>query len=90
MLWRHGLRNSLSAPLTIFGLEFGAMLAGIAIVETIFSWPGLGLYIERSITSSDVPAIIGATLVIGTVFVIANAVVDVVQAILDPRLRKLA
>lgn len=89
VLWRHALRNSLNAPLTIFGLEFGAMLAGIAIVETISSWPGLGLYIERAIASTDVPAIVGATLVIGAVFVIANAVVDVVQAIVDPRLRKL-
>jgi len=89
VLWGHALRNSLNGPLTIFGLEFGAMLAGIAIVETIFGWPGLGLYIERSIASTDVPAIIGATLVIGAVFVIANAVVDVVQAIVDPRLRKL-
>ena len=66
------------------------MLAGIAIVETIFSWPGLGLYIERSIASTDVPAIAGATLVIGAVFVIANTVVDVVQAIVDPRLRRLS
>jgi peptide/nickel transport system permease protein len=90
VLWGHALRNSLNAPLTIFGLEFGAMLAGIAIVETIFSWPGLGLYIERSIAATDVPAIIGATLVIGAVFVIANAVVDVIQAIVDPRLRKLS
>jgi peptide/nickel transport system permease protein len=89
VLWGHGLRNSLNAPLTIFGLEFGSMLAGIAIVETIFSWPGLGLYVERSIASTDVPAIVGATLVIGAMFVIANTLVDVVQAIVDPRLRRL-
>jgi peptide/nickel transport system permease protein len=90
VLWGHALRNSVSAPLTIFGLELGAMLASIAIVETIFSWPGLGLYIERSIAATDVPAIAGVTLVIGAVFVIANAVVDVIQMIVDPRLRKLA
>jgi peptide/nickel transport system permease protein len=90
VLWGHALRNSVSAPLTIFGLELGSMLASIAIVEVIFSWPGLGLYIERSIAATDVPAIAGVTLVIGAVFVIANAVVDVVQMIVDPRLRKLA
>jgi peptide/nickel transport system permease protein len=89
VMWGHALRNSVNAPLSIVGLELGAMLAGIAIVETIFSWPGLGLYIERSIASTDVPAIVGATLVIGAVFVIANAVVDVIQTIVDPRLRKL-
>jgi peptide/nickel transport system permease protein len=90
VLWGHALRNSVNAPLTIFGLELGAMLAGIAIVETIFSWPGLGLYIERSIAATDVPAIAGVTLVVGAVFVIANTVVDIVQMIVDPRLRKLA
>lgn len=89
VLWGHGLRNSLNAPLTIAGLELGAMLAGIAIVESIFSWPGLGLYIERAIGATDVPAIAGVTLVIGAVFVVANAIVDVIQMILDPRLRKL-
>ncbi|MBA2241003.1 MAG: ABC transporter permease [Solirubrobacterales bacterium] len=89
VLWRHALRNSVNAPLTIFGLELGAMLAGIAIVETIFSWPGLGLYIERAIAATDVPAITGVTLVIGAVFVIANAIADAIQVAVDPRMRKL-
>jgi peptide/nickel transport system permease protein len=89
VLWRHGLRNSLNAPLTIAGLEFGAMLAGIAVVETIFAWPGLGLYIDRSIASTDFPAIAGVTLVIGVVYVVANAVVDVAQVAADPRLRRI-
>lgn len=89
VLWGHALRNSANAPLTIAGLELGSMLAGIAIVETIFSWPGLGLYTERAIAATDVPGIIGVTLVIGAVFVIANTVVDIVQTIIDPRLRKL-
>ena len=90
VLWGHALRNSVNAPLTIAGLELGSMLAGIAIVETIFSWPGLGLYTERAIAATDVPAIVGVTLVIGAVFVIANAVVDVIQTIVDPRLRNLS
>lgn len=90
VLWGHALRNSLNAPLTIAGLELGAMLAGIAIVETIFSWPGLGLYTERAIAATDVPAIAGLTLVIGAVFVIANTIVDVLQTVVDPRLRKLS
>lgn len=89
VLWGHALRNSVNAPLTIAGLELGSMLAGIAIVETIFGWPGLGLYTERAIAATDVPAIAGVTLVIGAVFVIANAVVDVIQTVVDPRLRKL-
>jgi peptide/nickel transport system permease protein len=89
VLWSHGMRNSLNAPLTIAGLEFGAMLAGIAVVETIFAWPGLGLYIDRSIASSDFPAIAGVTLVIGFVYVLANVLVDLAQAWADPRLRRI-
>jgi peptide/nickel transport system permease protein len=65
------------------------MLAGIAVVETIFAWPGLGLYIDRSIASTDFPAIAGVTLVIGVVYVVANAVVDVAQVAADPRLRRI-
>lgn len=87
VLLRHALRNSLSAPLTLTGLEVGAMLAGIAVVESVFSWPGIGLYTVRAIASSDFPAIIGVTLVIGTVYVVANALVDAAQVAADPRLR---
>ena len=90
VLWRHALRNSINAPLTICGLELGAMLAGIAVVETIFAWPGIGLYIDRSIAANDVPAICGVTLVIGIVFVVANAIVDALQMVVDPRLRQLS
>ncbi|MBS1886539.1 MAG: ABC transporter permease [Actinobacteria bacterium] len=90
VLWRHALRNSLNAPLTICGLELGGMLAGIAVVETIFAWPGIGLYIDRSIAAGDVPAIAGVTLVTGIVFVFANAIVDLLQLAVDPRLRRLA
>jgi peptide/nickel transport system permease protein len=87
VLLQHALRNSLNAPLTLTGLEVGAMLAGIAVVESVFSWPGIGLYTVRAIASSDFPAIIGITLVIGTVYVVANALVDLAQVAADPRLR---
>jgi len=87
VLLKHALRNSLNAPLTLTGLEVGAMLAGIAVVESVFSWPGIGLYTVRAIASSDFPAIIGVTLVIGAVYVIANALVDLAQVAADPRLR---
>jgi peptide/nickel transport system permease protein len=87
VLLKHALRNSLNAPLTLTGLEVGAMLAGIAVVESVFSWPGIGLYTVRAIASSDFPAIIGVTLVIGTVYVVANTLVDLAQVAADPRLR---
>lgn len=87
VLLRHGLRNALSAPLTIGGLQIGTMLAGIAVVETVFAWPGLGQYTSRAIGSNDFPAIAGITLVTGVVFVLANALVDIAQVAADPRLR---
>jgi peptide/nickel transport system permease protein len=87
VLVRHCLRNSLNAPLTIGGLQVGAMLAGIAVVETVFAWPGMGQYTARAIGAHDFPAIAGVTLVTGVVFVFANALVDIAQVAADPRLR---
>lgn len=88
VLLRHALRNALNAPLSLTGLEIGAMLAGIAVVEDVFSWPGIGQYTVQSITSSDFPAIAGVTLVIGVAYVVVNAAVDVAQVVADPRLRR--
>lgn len=87
ILLRHMLRNALNAPLSILGLEVGVMLAGIVVVEAVFSWPGLGLYTSQSITTNDFPAIAGVTLFVGAVYVIANAIVDLLQLAVDPRLR---
>lgn len=85
VLVRHALRNSLSAALSMTGLQVGLMFAGIVVVETIFAWPGIGLYVEQSIPSADFPAIAGVTLVLGVGYVVINAVVDVLQAVVDPR-----
>jgi len=85
VLVRHALRNSLSAALSMTGLQVGLMFAGIVVIETIFAWPGIGLYVEQSIPSADFPAIAGVTLVLGVAYVMINAVVDVLQAVVDPR-----
>jgi peptide/nickel transport system permease protein len=85
VLARHALRNSLSAALSMTGLQVGLMFAGIVVIETIFAWPGIGLYTEQSIPSADFPAIAGVTLVLGVAYVVINAVVDVLQAVVDPR-----
>ena len=84
---RHALRNAMNAPLSILGLQVGAVLASIVVVEAVFSWPGLGLYTSRAIVMTDFPAIAGVSLVVGTVYVLANAAVDIAQVIADPRLR---
>lgn len=85
VLLRHGLRNSLSAALSMTGLQVGLMFAGIVVVETVFAWPGIGLYTDQSIPPADFPAIAGVTLVLGVAYVVINAVVDVLQAVVDPR-----
>jgi peptide/nickel transport system permease protein len=87
ILLRHGLRNSAGPALTMGGLQFGLLLAGIVVVEQIFSWPGLGLYLDQSIAFSDFPAITGTTLLLGIAYVVVNFLVDVAQALADPRIR---
>ena len=87
VLLRHGVRPALNAPLTMAGLQVGMLLPGVVIVETIFAWPGLGLYTVRAIASFELPAIVGVTLVMGAVYVIVNALVDLAQVAADQRLR---
>jgi peptide/nickel transport system permease protein len=87
VLLRHAVRPALNAPLTMTGLQVGMLLAGVVVIESIFAWPGLGLYTARAITSVDFPAIVGVTLVMGAVYVIVNALVDLAQIAADPRLR---
>ena len=86
VLFHHALRNSLSGALSMTGLQVGLMFAGVVVVETVFAWPGIGLYVEQSIPQADFPAIAGVTLVLGVMYVVINALVDVAQAIVDPRL----
>lgn len=82
---RHALRNSTSAALSMTGLQVGLMFAGVVVVESIFAWPGIGLYVDQSIPQADFPAIAGVTLVLGVGYVVINAVVDILQAVVDPR-----
>lgn len=84
---RHALRNAAGPALSVSGLLIASLFAGTLIVESIVSWPGLGLYTLRSLSASDFPAIAGITLVLGAIYVIVNAIVELVQAALDPRLR---
>jgi peptide/nickel transport system permease protein len=86
VLFRHALRNSLTAALSMTGLQIGLMFAGVVVVETIFTWPGIGLYTDESIPYADFPAIAGVTLVLGIGYVVINAVVDILQAVADPRI----
>ena len=85
VLFRHALRNSVNAALSMTGLQAGLMFAGVVVIETVFAWPGIGLYIDQSIPAADFPAIGGVTLVLGIGYVVINTAVDILQAVADPR-----
>jgi peptide/nickel transport system permease protein len=82
----HVVRNSVGPALSMGGLQLGFMFAGVVVVEQVFSWPGIGNYLANSIPVSDFPAIAGVTLVLGTIYIVSNAVVDLLQAAADPRI----
>lgn len=87
VLWRHAFRNALVSVITIIGLEFGALLSGAIIVETVFSWPGIGLLLIQGITYRDFPLITGLVLIYTTIFVLMNVVIDILYTVVDPRIR---
>ena len=86
VLFRHALRNSLTSALAMTGLQAGLMFAGVVVIETVFAWPGIGLYTSQSIPAADFPAIAGVTLLLGVGYVLINTVVDILQAVADPRI----
>jgi peptide/nickel transport system permease protein len=87
IVFHHALRNALIPVVTVIGLEFGALLGGAVITETIFAWPGIGRLAIRSIVQRDFPVVQGVVLMIAVVRICANLAVDVVYAIIDPRIR---
>jgi len=84
---RHALKNALIPVVTIFGLQFGNLLAGAVIVETVFSRPGLGRLIVGGILAKDLPLVQGTVLFVATTYVMINVLVDVAYAFVDPRIR---
>jgi ABC-type dipeptide/oligopeptide/nickel transport system permease component len=84
---RHALRNSLIPVVTIVGLQFGGLLAGTVIVESVFARRGLGLLLLQGIQSRDFPVVQGGVLFIATVYVVVNLAVDLLYGYLDPRIR---
>ncbi|HWR43544.1 ABC transporter permease [Sporomusa sp.] len=84
---KHALRNALIPIVTVIGLQLGALLGGAVLTETVFSWPGIGSYVVEGILTSDYPRVQGAVLLIGTIFVMVNLVVDILYCYLDPRIQ---
>jgi peptide/nickel transport system permease protein len=87
VLFRHAFRNALIPVITILGLQFGTLLAGTIVTETIFSWPGIGRLAVQAITERDYPLLQGCILVIALSCVLVNLLTDLIYAVIDPRVR---
>ncbi len=87
VLYRHALKNAALPVVTIIGLQAGTLLAGAVLTETIFSWPGIGRWVYDAILGRDYPIVQGGTLLIALIFVAVNLIVDILYALLDPRIR---
>lgn len=85
---RHAVRNALPQVLTVMGLQFGYLVGGSILIETIFTWPGTGFLMSKAIMTRDVPLLQGAILVLALTFVFINLIVDLVQTAVDPRIKR--
>jgi peptide/nickel transport system permease protein/oligopeptide transport system permease protein len=84
---RHALRTALVPILTVVGLQFGALLGGAVLTESVFGWPGMGLLLVESIFARDYAMVQGIVLVFSAFFILTNLVVDLGYAVIDPRIR---
>ncbi len=87
VIWRHAFRPILVPLITVIGLSYAGLLEGSVMIETVFSWPGIGNYLTNALLNADMNAVLGATLVIGAVFIGINKLSDVLYRVLDPRAR---
>ena len=85
---RHVMKNSLPQVMAVMGLQFGYLLGGSILVETVFTWPGSGFLLSKAIINRDVPVLQGTILTLSMVFVATNMVVDLLQSMIDPRIRR--
>ena len=87
VIWRHAFRPILVPLITVLGLSYAGLLEGSVMIETVFSWPGIGNYLTTALLNADMNAVLGATLVIGAVFIGINKISDALYRVLDPRAR---
>lgn len=87
IVWFHALRNAAVPLVTVIALSYAGLLEGSVLTETVFSWPGIGLYITNSLQNADMNAVLGGTIMIGSVFIAINLLSDLLYRLLDPRTR---
>ncbi|WP_315928828.1 ABC transporter permease [Mesorhizobium sp. SP-1A] len=85
IIWGHALRNAAVPMVTVIALSYAGLLEGSVLTETVFSWPGIGLYITNSLQNADMNAVLGGTIIIGSVFIAINLFADLLYRVLDPR-----
>ena len=87
VIYKHAVRNALIPVVTVIGLNFGILLAGAILTETVFSWPGLGRYVVKAVQMRDYPAVQGCVLFFAFIFVVVNLVTDIIYVYIDPRIK---
>jgi peptide/nickel transport system permease protein len=87
VIYRHALRNAAIPVITVTGLSLGFMLSGTVVIETVFSWPGMGRLIVQAVPGRDFPVIQAGVFVFAVIFVVINLLVDVLYTVIDPRVR---
>ncbi len=87
VIYKHALKNALIPVVTVVGLQFGSLLGGAVLTESVFSWPGVGTFLVNSIKAQDTPAVLGCVIVFCICFSIVNLVVDILYAYIDPRIK---
>ena len=90
IIWVHALRNAAVPLVTVVTLSYAGLLEGSVLTETVFAWPGLGMYLTNSLQVADMNAVLGGTLVVGTVFIGLNLLSDLLYVLVDPRVRRRA
>lgn len=88
VIWRHALRSAMVPLITVIALSYAGLLEGSVLTEIVFSWPGIGFYITSSLRNADMNAVLGGTIVVGTVFIGINLISDLLYRTLDPRTRR--
>jgi peptide/nickel transport system permease protein len=88
VVWVHALGNVWVPLVTVIALTFGSLLEGAVLTETVFAWPGLGLYLKNSLFNADLNAVLGGTMVVGVCYIGLNMLSDVLYPLVDPRARE--
>lgn len=88
IIWKHALKNAILPVLTVMGTSFGSILGGAVICETVFAIPGLGTYVLNAIRNKDIPVVMSSTVILSAFFCLVMVVVDILYAVIDPRIRE--